>query len=390
MGEFAYTEALQVLARHASVEIDQLLGLACPPGSSPVVYLADLGRQVLMPLAGRAPVENVDKTPAGQVFTTGRPAASDRDGRVRLWVPVTEQTACIGVLALTMPDASPDSVRQAELLGVFTGLVVGTVTRASDSPRIRRQGKQLSLPASMQWDMLPPWAIRVPGALIAGILEPAYDVAGDAFDYAADDGLLNFTIIDGMGHGLGSTLLAGLAIGAYRHARRARASIGEIHGAMDKAMASGYDDMSFATGIVGRLTVATGHLEWTCAGHPPPLLMRGLNPPVELKCTPTLPFGLGGLPPVISAIDLEPGDVVLFYTDGITEAHTLERELFGLDRLIRLMGSEYSGGHQPEELLRRMIGSVLDYQVGELRDDLTLLMLRWYGPPDGSIRPAGG
>jgi serine phosphatase RsbU (regulator of sigma subunit) len=242
----------------------------------------------------------------------------------------------------------------------------------------------------MQWDMLPPWAIRVPGALIAGILEPAYDVAGDAFDYAADDGILNFTVIDGMGHGIGSTLLAGLAIGAYRHARRAHAPLKEIHGAMDKALASGYDDMSFATGIVGRLTVATGRLEYTCAGHPPPLLLRGQNPPAELECTPTLPFGLGGLPPVVSTVNLERDDILLLYTDGITEAHTLERELFGLERLISLLGTHAAGGHQPEELLRQMIAAVLDYQAGELRDDLTLLLLRWWGVPPDSIPPAGG
>jgi serine phosphatase RsbU (regulator of sigma subunit) len=159
---------------------------------------------------------------------------------------------------------------------------------------------------------------------------------------------------------------------------------------MDKALASGYDDMSFATGIVGRLTVATGHLEYTCAGHPPPLLLRGQKPPVELECTPTLPFGLGGLPPVISTLDLQPDDILLLYTDGITEAHTLERELFGLERLIRLHGSYASGGHQPEELLRRMIGSILDYQAGELRDDLTLMLLQWWGVPEGSVPPAGG
>jgi phosphoserine phosphatase RsbU/P len=380
MAEFAYTEALHLLGGHASMEIDRILEAACPPDADPVVYLADLGRQVLLPLGARVPAENVDGTPAGDVFTTGQPAASSRDGYVRLWVPVTEQTARIGVLAVSLPDAGRDSVRQAELLGVFTGLAVGAITRSSDTPRIRRQGKRMSLPASMQWDILPPWAIRVPGALAAGILEPAYDVAGDAFDYAFDDGILHFAVIDGMGHGIGSTLLAGLAIGAYRHARRIGTSVTEIHAAIDRALARGYDDMSFATGIIGTLSVATGRLEWTCAGHPPPILLRGHDRPAELACAPTLPFGLGGGEPEVSSLDLEPADAVLLYTDGITEAHTLERELFGLGRLTDLIARESEAGHQPEELLRRMISAVLDYQAGDLRDDLTLLLLRWTGP----------
>ena len=64
----------------------------------------------------------------------------------------------------------------------------------------------MSLPASIQWDLLPPWSLRVPSAHTAGILEPAYDIAGDAFDYAATDSTLHFTVMDAMGHGISSTL----------------------------------------------------------------------------------------------------------------------------------------------------------------------------------------
>src|SRR6202034_4766311 len=120
------------------------------------------------------------------------------------------------------------------------------MTGVTDAPRVHRHGRDLSLPASIQWDLLPPWSIRMPGAVIAGILEPAYDVAGDAYDYAASDGLLHFAVIDGMGHGIGATLLAGLAVGAYRHARRAGTPLPQIHAAIDKALTAHYDDDSFA------------------------------------------------------------------------------------------------------------------------------------------------
>jgi serine phosphatase RsbU (regulator of sigma subunit) len=72
-----------------------------------------------------------------------------------------------------------------------------------------------------------------------------------------------------------SALLAGLTVGAYRHARRAGDPVRQIHVAVDRALADAYGDLSFAAGIIGTLTVATGRLEWTCAGHPPPLLLRG-------------------------------------------------------------------------------------------------------------------
>lgn len=378
MGEFSYTGALRALARDASVNPGQLLASASPPGWRPVVYLADYSRQVLCPLAPGEPEQQVDGTPAGRAFTTGEPAVSAGDGRV--WVPVLEQTSRVGVLGVSLPDPGPDGIRQAELLGVFAGTVIAGLAQVSDVQRVRRHGRRMSLQASMQWDLLPPWAIRVPGAVIGGMLEPAYDVAGDAYDYAADGGVLHFAVIDGMGHGIRSTALAGLAVGAYRHARRAGASLQQVHAAVDQALADGYGDLSFATGIAGTLDVATGRLEWTCAGHPPPLLLRGGRVAGELHCEPTLPFGLGAGTPRVSARDLQRGDAVFCYTDGVTDAHAPGGELFGLGRLSGLLEREAAGAREPEELLRRLVTELLRHQGGRLRDDATVLLLRWTGP----------
>ncbi len=380
MAEFGYTGALEVLSRHASVDLGRLLAAASGTGQDPVVYLADFARQVLLPLAAGVPEETVTGTLAGRVFTTGVPAVGATSGGLtRVWVPVLEQTARIGVLAVAVPDPSPQAVRQAELLGVFAGLVVTGLGQVSDAPRVLRHGRRMSLPASMQWDLLPPWALRVPGAEAGGSLEPAYDIAGDACDYAVGDGVLHFAVIDAMGHGLGSTQLVGLAVGAYRHARRAGASLAGMHAAIDDALASDYDDLSFATGILGTLDLRTGRLQWACAGHPLPLLLRDRTVIGELDCAATLPFGLRGGTPVVSMCDLEPGDAVLFYTDGVTDAHPPSGDLFGLSRLADLLERAAASERQPEELLRRLVYALLEYQHGDLRDDATLLLVRWTG-----------
>ena len=208
---------------------------------------------MLFPLAAGVTEEQVAGTMAGRAFTTGQPVTSARDGSVRVWVPVLEQTTRTGVLAITVPEASDTVLAQAEMLGVFAGLVVAAAARVTDVPYVRRRGRAMSLPASMQWDLLPPLGARTAGALIAGVLEPAYDIAGDAFDYAVNGADLHFAIFDGLGHGLGSTLLTGLAVGAYRHARR--------DGAVARRHARGYRPgpgqrlrrPSFATGILGPL-----------------------------------------------------------------------------------------------------------------------------------------
>jgi hypothetical protein len=379
MREPGYSDALRILREVTGGDLHQVLAAACGalPAWDPVIYLGDFSGEVLLPLAAEVAEEAVAGSMAGRTFTTGQPVTTERGGAVRVWVPVTEQASRTGVLAVTVSQASPEILEEAELLGVFAGLIVAAVARVSDVPYVRRQKQGMSLPASMQWDLLPALNTRTPGAVIAGLLEPAYDIAGDAFDYALGDGDLQFAIIDGMGHGLGSTLLTGLAVGAYRHARRNGAPIPEIHTAVDQALVGYYGDDSFATGIIGKLATATGRLEWSCAGHPPPLLLRGRKVIAELTSEPVLPFGLGGATPALADTDLEPGDAILLYTDGVTEARTADGELFGLDRLTDLLEREAASEQPPEEILRRLVRAVLDYQPGGLRDDATLLLVQW-------------
>ncbi len=153
-----------------------------------------------------------------------------------------------------------------------------------------------------------------------------------------------------------------------------------MHAAIDEALAEHYDDISFATGIVARLDTGSGRLEWSCAGHPRPLLLRGRKVVAELSCDPILPFGLGDMTPKPVIEELEPDDMLLLYTDGVTEARTADGELFGLDRLTDLLEREAASGRTAEELLRRLARSVLDHQAGGLRDDATLLLVQWTGP----------
>jgi hypothetical protein len=380
MREPGYSDALRVLRDAAGGDLHHVIDAACKavPAWGPVVYLGDFSGEQLLPMTVGVPDEEVAGSMAGRAFSTGEPVTSERDDGIRVWVPVSEQASRTGVLAVTVGDDDAATVERVELLGVFAGLAIAAAARVSDVPYVRRKGQQMSLAAGMQWDLLPPLNTRTPGATIAGLLEPAYDIAGDAFDYSISGAHLDFAIIDGMGHGIGSTLLTGLAVGAYRHARRRGASIADIHDSIDDALISNYNDESFATGVVGRLVFGTGRLEWTNAGHPPPLLLRGRKVVAELANEPVLPFGLRGQPRIGTA-DLEPGDALLLYTDGVTEARAAGGELFGLDRLTDLLEQEAASGRPPEEMLRRLVHALLEHQPEGLRDDATLLLVQWTG-----------
>jgi hypothetical protein len=396
MPRVGYPDALSVLRGGVDVDLHHVLTAALSPleGHDPVVYLVDFAHRVLMPLpvavSGPIPAEeDVATTLAGRAFTTGQPMTAARDGEVRVWVPIVEGTERTGVLAVTVPAVDREILADLDLLGVFAGLAVSCIATVSDVPHLRRRGRTMSLAATMQWELMPPLAASTDRVAIAGVLEPAYDIAGDGFDYAINGGELDFALLDGMGHGIASSMLTALAVGAYRHARRQHVSLADIHDAIQSAVAGQYAGEAFATGIVGRVSLGTGELQWSCAGHPAPLLLRGRKVVAELACDPALPFGLDAGAPTLARYALQPGDAVLLYTDGVVEARTPDGEEFGLDRLRDLLEREAAAEHPAEELLRRLVRAVLDYQGGDLRDDATLLLLQWagVGTPEGASVP---
>ena len=95
----------------------------------------------------------------------------------------------------------------------------------------------------------------------------------------------------------------------------------------------------------------------------------------ELECAATLPFGLGGGPPVVSTCDLEPSDHVLLYTDGVTETLNAEGDEFGLDRVMQSVRASATNGAQA--IVRKIIEDVRDF-TGSLpqNDDITLVAIR--------------
>src|SRR5689334_24903932 len=103
MSEPGYHGALRILCDDASGGLHRVLAAACEPVPAwdPVVYLADFAHQVLFPLTAGLEEQEVAGTMAGRAFTTGEPVTSQRDGSVRVWVPVVEQTTRTGVLAVT-------------------------------------------------------------------------------------------------------------------------------------------------------------------------------------------------------------------------------------------------------------------------------------------------
>jgi hypothetical protein len=383
-----YGAALDSVWDASALDIAQLLAMAAAPlpGTDVTLYLADFQGAVLQPvLFGRNPVgpilgeEDVDGSIPGRVFRTGEPVTVERASETRVWVPLAERAERTGVVALTVPELDETVLEDCVRLGRFAGLLVRSFSRTTDLLHLGRRGRSMTLAAGMQWDLLPPLTVRCAEGLACGRLEPAYEIAGDAFDYVVNDRHIHAAIFDGMGHGVESAMMTTLAIGAYRHARRAGEPPGVAHAAVEEAVRVHYNGEAFVTGEIARLDVESGVLEWTNAGHPTPLLMRNRKVVSALVCEPSLPFGLGGSCRQVATEALEPGDCVLFFTDGVTEGRSHRGEEFGLERLADLWEQHASTSQSHDEVLRRLVEDVTTYNAGKLRDDASLVVVCWHG-----------
>ena len=352
-----------------------------------VVYLVDFGQTVLEPMPDRAAhaevptTESLATTMAGRAFIDQQVVTAAREDGVRVWIPVVEGSDHTGVVALTVPAVSDELLRTFEELGILAGYLIAVHTRCTDLYTLYRRRRSMSLAASMQWDLLPPLVLKAGNVAIAGLVQPAYDVGGDCFDYSVNGAFVDVAIIDSMGHGLGAARIASLAMGCYRHDRREGQTLAVMHRHLGSTIASQYTDCSFATGVLARLELDTGALTWTNAGHPPPLLIRDRQVIRELDCKPTPPWGIGTDDPFVATESLEPGDCLLLYTDGVTEARTSEGDFFGLERLVDLTNRHASLLLTPEALLRQLVRDVRDHTgQDDLADDATVVVVRWDGP----------
>jgi hypothetical protein len=346
------------------------------------VYLVDYEQTVLVPLADgtdRAPLV-IDATLAGRAFAAIAVQEADSGSGRRLWLPLLDGADRLGVLGLTLPRVDDALRTRCGWLASLVAELLVSKSQYTDSYFVARRRQPMSPAAEMQWQLLPPLTFATPRVVIAGLLEPAYAVAGDAFDYALNGDSAHLAVIDPVGHDLTASVLAAVTVGSYRHSRRAGLGLAATHAAMDQAIAAHFGGERFVTGQLAQLDCGTGRLQWVNAGHPLPLLVRGAKVVDTLACQPVPPLGLGLGQPQIATAALEPADRVLFYTDGVTEGRNLAGEPFGEARLADLLVRETLAGQPAAETMRRLAHAILAHQGAKPRDDATMVFLEWPGP----------
>jgi serine phosphatase RsbU (regulator of sigma subunit) len=141
--------------------------------------------------------------------------------------------------------------------------------------------------------------------------------------------------------------------------------------------------------VLARLDLTTGIVRWVNAGHPPPLVVRGGKLVKMLDLRPSTPLGVpfGESPVTIGEEALEPGDRILLYTDGMTEARTADGRFFTAERLAEFLERQAAAGLPTPETLRRLRQAILRHQDGQLQDDATALLVEWRRDTEFALLP---
>jgi sigma-B regulation protein RsbU (phosphoserine phosphatase) len=346
------------------------------------VLLVDYEQLSLWPLHGTpgdpAP-HQVDGTLAGQAFCTAHTISED----TCLWLPLLHGAERLGVLQVHLRSEPDDRHRRDfEVIAALVAELIASRRFYGDAVERTRRRLPMQLAAEIIWNQLPPLTFAANGALVTAVLEPCYDVGGDAFDYAANGDVVHVALFDTVGHGISASALTTLTLNTYRNARRSGLSLPDTYRSIDKWIRAQYPG-AFVTAVLGELDTRTGVYHRIAAGHPAELHIRDGRALPALPTPTALPLGLGHMlprPPGVTEVLLEPGDTLMLYTDGITEARSADGELFGVDRLARFIVETLAQG-SPAETMRKLIHAIVSYENGELRDDATAALVQWQPPP---------
>ncbi|MFD6884965.1 PP2C family protein-serine/threonine phosphatase [Streptomyces sp. NPDC059957] len=294
------------------------------------------------------------------------------DRLIRVVAPVTNRGDAIGLLELFLPDhPDEDAMRQIGATAHALAYIVIANRSFTDVYQWGRRTRPLNLAAEIQHRLLPTsLACEAAQFTVAGALEPATHVGGDTFDYVVDRDTMQLSVTDAMGHDVEAALLATLAVGALRRARRAGADLEEQAFEANRAITDN-GRQGFVTGQLLRVSLLDGTTEFVNAGHPWPLRLRQ-GEVEELVPAVDLPFGVKPRTSYrVQRLDLRRGDRLVMLTDGMLERRAVEVDLPSL--------IVHTADLHPREASRALVAEVLRAHDGGLQDDATVMCLDWHG-----------
>jgi serine phosphatase RsbU (regulator of sigma subunit)/ActR/RegA family two-component response regulator len=277
-----------------------------------------------------------------------------------------------------------DVAGRADALGhlarVFQQMVREMQAREQRAKEEEALKRELRLASEIQVSMLPAVLPRPAGLDIGACSIPAKAVGGDFFDvFALGAGRLGFAIGDVAGKGIPAALFTALTCALLRVEAMRTASPERVLWSVNRHLLDRNSRGLFVTLLYGVLDEATRRVTYVRAGHEFPLLYDRGGALVAIPEGRSLPLGLfSELTLEKRAVTLRPGDTMLLYTDGVTDARNEQGELFGLERLERCLGLD--AGEPAQATCDRLVQTLRAYQgQAPQADDITLMAIRALG-----------
>jgi len=318
------------------------------------------------------------QTPGGlQVLAPGQAASG---GSNMLFVPLSYKAWCEGVVEVRLACREELDWYELNLLQA----VVAQATASVVGDRMHREAveahelrRHLRTAGEVQRRMIPQSTPALPGFELAAVYEPTYDLSGDFYDFVEMPGeRLGIAVCDVVGKGArASLLMASIRSSLRAHVANGR-SIGGVIEGVNRALAAETVCGDFATLFYGVLDPDSRRLTYVNAGHCPPLLVR--NGRVRYLSTGGMLLGVDPDAPIrVRSLALRHGDVLLAYTDGLTEAVSFSGEQFGAARLERSLRDAAGAGLSAEMIARQLLWDMRCFAgLRDRADDLTMVALR--------------
>jgi len=250
------------------------------------------------------------------------------------------------------------------------------LARTVQQQRDRLQ-QDLELAAQVQRLFLPVGKPAIAGLEIAGMMQPARSVSGDYYDYIPIDAhTLEIVVADVAGKGVPAALLMSATAAVMQLEANRDRNMLELVGRLNKEISSVSDGERYVTLLVAEIDARKRKVRYVNCGHNPALLFRaktGMVTSMDSSCPPVGMFS--ERPCELASEDLNAGDVMVFYTDGVTEAENPLGEEFGIDRLSAVVrrGASLSA----EVLMNEIFSSAADFcSEGGFHDDVTILVVK--------------
>lgn len=304
-----------------------------------------------------------------------------KEAGVKLVVPLVSQGELIGLLNLgprmSQQEYSTDDRKLLADLAAQTAPAVRVAQlvrqQQLEAQEKERMEQELKVARLIQHTLLPKSLPELDDYRVAAHYQPAREVGGDFYDFLyLEDGRVGLVVGDVTDKGVPAALVMATTRTLLRAAAQRFDRPGEVLERVNSVLHPDIPPNMFVTCLYAVLDPATGRLRYANAGHDLPY-RRHSGGASELRAT-GMPLGLmPGMSYEEKEVRLEPGDSVLFYSDGIVEAHDPEREMFGFPRL-----QGFVGAHPGGEALVEFLLSELSRFVGEdweQEDDITLVTL---------------